>query len=336
MTAFAHSKIKKFITLTLCWTLLVIMLGAYTRLTDAGLGCPDWPGCYGFLKVPHQAAKVELAALRFPERPLEQHKAWNEMIHRYLAGTLGLFIAFLFVRSWYQLKRPELLPSALLLVVIFQAALGAWTVTMKLLPIIVLTHLLFGFLLFSLLAVYWVKQQPQWHNSEVQLQRLRPFAALAVVVVVLQIALGGWTAANYAALACIELPFCEAGWSQRLAMAEAFDLHLGHADYEYGVMSQDARATIHVLHRLGAVVTLLTVAVFSWRLYRLAHTTLMQRLAQVIAAVLLLQVSLGVLNIVLHLPLLNAVAHNIVGANLLMLVVVAWYQLGLPKRRELV
>lgn len=334
MTAPEYRKVRKFITLTLCWTLLVIMLGAYTRLTDAGLGCPDWPGCYGFLKVPHQVVNVELAALRFPERPLEHHKAWNEMIHRYLAATLGLFIAFLFVRSWYQQRRPELLPSALLLIVMFQAALGAWTVTMKLLPIIVLTHLLFGFLLFSLLAVYWVKQQPQWHNTETQLQHLRPFAAIVVLVLVLQIALGGWTAANYAALACIELPLCEAGWPQRLAMAEAFDLHLGHADYEYGVMSQDARATIHVLHRLGAAVTLCTVGWFCWRLYRLAQTTLMQRLAQSIAAILLLQVSLGVLNIVLHLPLLNAVAHNVVGANLLMLVVVAWYQLGLPKCRE--
>lgn len=325
---------KKLITLTLCWTMLVIILGAYTRLTDAGLGCPDWPGCYGFLKVPHKPEKMELAAARFPERPLEHHKAWNEMIHRYLAGTLGLLIAALFIISWRQQQRLRALPTALLAIVMFQSALGAWTVTMGLLPIIVLAHLMFGFLLFSLLALYWLQQQPALHNTEPQLTTLKPLALLALVVVVLQIALGGWTAANYAALACIDLPFCEAGWSERLAFAEAFNLHLGHDDYEFGVMSQDARATIHVLHRLGAVITLSIVAWFSWRLYRLANTVLMQRLALVLAAVLLIQFTLGLLNIVLHLPLANAVAHNFVGANLLMLLAVSYYQISRPQARE--
>lgn len=325
---------RKLITFTLCWTMLVIILGAYTRLTDAGLGCPDWPGCYGFLKVPHKAEKMELAAARFPERPLEHHKAWNEMIHRYLAGALGLLIGALFIISWRQKKGLTALPFALLAIVVFQATLGAWTVTMGLLPIVVLAHLLFGFILFSLLALYWLQQRPAWRNTEVRLQALKPLALLALLVVVLQIGLGGWTAANYAALACIDLPLCEAGWSSRLAFAEAFDLHLGHDDYEYGVMSQDARATIHVLHRIGAIITLSVVAWFSWRLYRLAETTLMQRFAQAIALVLLLQFVLGLLNIVLHLPLANAVAHNFVGANLMMLLVLSYYQISRPQGRE--
>lgn len=325
---------KKLITFTLCWTMLVIILGAYTRLTDAGLGCPDWPGCYGFLKVPHKAEKMEIAAARFPERPLEHHKAWNEMIHRYLAGTLGLLIGALFLICWRQQKRLTALPSALLGIVIFQATLGAWTVTMGLLPIVVLAHLLFGFILFSLLALFWLQQHPNWRNTEQHLHPLLPLALMALIVVFLQIALGGWTAANYAALACIDLPLCEAGWSGRLAFAEAFDLHLGHDDYEYGVMSQDARATIHVLHRLGAVITFSVVAWFAWRLYRVAQTQLMQRLAQAIALVLLVQFTLGVLNIVLHLPLANAVAHNFVGANLLMLLVIACYQIRKPQGRE--
>jgi len=325
---------KKLITFTLCWTMLVIILGAYTRLTDAGLGCPDWPGCYGFLKVPHKAEKMEIAAARFPERPLEHHKAWNEMIHRYLAGTLGLLIGALFLICWRQQKRLTALPSALLGIVIFQATLGAWTVTMGLLPIVVLAHLLFGFILFSLLALFWLQQHPNWRNTEQHLHPLLPLALIALIVVFLQIALGGWTAANYAALACIDLPLCEAGWSGRLAFAEAFDLHLGHDDYEYGVMSQDARATIHVLHRLGAVITFSVVAWFAWRLYRVAQTQLMQRLAQAIALVLLVQFTLGVLNIVLHLPLANAVAHNFVGANLLMLLVIACYQIRKPQGRE--
>lgn len=325
---------KKLITLTLCWTMLVIILGAYTRLTDAGLGCPDWPGCYGFLKVPHKAEKMELAAARFPERPLEHHKAWNEMIHRYLAGILGILIAVLFFMHWRQQKKLQPLPTALLLIVIFQATLGAWTVTMGLLPIVVLAHLLFGFLLFSLLSLYWLQQHPQYRNTEQSLQKLQPLAVLALGVVVLQIALGGWTAANYAALACIDLPFCETGWADRLALAEAFNLHLGHDDYEYGVMSQDARATIHVLHRIGALITFSVVAWFAWRLYSLAASVLMQRLAMAIALVLVVQFLLGLLNIVLHLPLANAVAHNFVGANLMMLLVVTWFQIRQPQGKE--
>lgn len=325
---------KKLITLTLVWTMLVIILGAYTRLTDAGLGCPDWPGCYGFLKVPHKPEKMQIAAERFPERPLEHAKAWNEMIHRYLAGTLGLLIAALAVMHWRRQQSGRLLPSALLLIVIFQATLGAWTVTMGLLPIVVLAHLMFGFTLFSLLALYWLQQRPAWRSQDQRLKPLLPLALLSLLVVTLQIALGGWTAANYAALACIDLPICEAGWSNRLVFAEAFDLHLGHDDYEYGVMSQDARATIHVLHRLGAIVTTLVVASFAWRLYRQAQEQLMRRLALALAAVLALQLTLGLLNIVLHLPLLNAVAHNFVGANLLMLSVVICYQIAYPKPQE--
>ncbi len=325
---------KKLITLTLCWTMLVIILGAYTRLTDAGLGCPDWPGCYGFLKVPHKPEKMQLAAERFPERPLEHHKAWNEMVHRYLAGTLGLLIAGLFFYSVKQQRRLTVLPSALLLLVIFQALLGAWTVTMGLFPLVVMAHLLFGFSLFCLLALYWLSMNPQWRNTEQHLRSLKPLAIVATLTVLLQIALGGWTAANYAALACLELPLCEAGWTGRMAFAEAFDLHLGHTDYEFGVMSQDARATIHVLHRIGALITFSVVAWFAWRLYRLAQTPLMQKLAMAVAGVLLLQFTLGVLNIVLHLPLANAVAHNFVGANLLMLLVVSVYQVSKPQSRE--
>lgn len=325
---------KKLITVTLCWTMLVILLGAYTRLTDAGLGCPDWPGCYGFLKVPHKPEKMELAAARFPERPLEHHKAWNEMIHRYLAGALGLLIAGLFLLSLHNQKKLKLLPTILVVIVIFQAILGAWTVTMGLLPIVVLAHLLFGFFLFSLLALYWLQQRPHLHNTELSLRSLRPLAVVSLVIVVTQIALGGWTAANYAALACIDLPLCEAGWSNRLAFAEAFDLHLGHDDYEYGVMSSEARATIHVLHRIGALVTLTVVTFFVWRLYKQAKQRVMQRLAIAIAFVLSLQFVLGVLNIILHLPLANAVAHNFVGANLMMLLVVSCYQLTRPIGRE--
>ena len=314
-------------TIAIFLTMGVILLGAYTRLTDAGLGCPDWPGCYGFLKVPHQEHHIAQAEQAFPDRPLEPHKAWNEMVHRYFAGSLGLLIAAIFFTALFNKQSPKLLPSVLLALVVFQAALGMWTVTLNLLPLVVMGHLLGGFTILCLLAVHWLRLHPQRLVAEPELVSLKPFAAIAIVVLLCQIALGGWTAANYAALACIDLPICEAGWSQRLNISEAFDLHLGHDDYEYGVMSAEARQTVHVFHRFGAIVTLALVAGFLWQLWRRATSPLLRKLALAGAALLAAQFTLGVLNVALHLPLANAVAHNFVAANLLMVLVVIFVQL---------
>mgnify|MGYP006157351141 FL=1 len=319
--------LKVLVSCSVVLAMLVILLGAYTRLTDAGLGCPDWPGCYGFLKVPHADEHIALAEARFPERPLEHHKAWNEMVHRYFAGSLGLLIAAIFFSSMFSRQSSKAVPAVLLLLVVFQAALGMWTVTLNLLPLVVMGHLLGGFSLLSLLAVYWLKLHPDYRVQEPQLVSLKPFAVLAIIVLVSQIALGGWTAANYAALACIELPVCEQGWLERLNLSEAFDLHLGHDDYEYGVMSAEARQTVHVFHRFGAMVTLIILAAFLLQLWRRAQAPLMRKLILAAATLLLLQFSLGVMNVALHLPLLNAVAHNFVAANLLMLMVVIYMQL---------
>ncbi|MBZ9613687.1 COX15/CtaA family protein [Rheinheimera maricola] len=314
-------------TIAIFLTMGVILLGAYTRLTDAGLGCPDWPGCYGFLKVPVQDHHVAAAQQAFPERPLEPHKAWNEMVHRYFAGSLGLLIATIFFVALFNRQSPKLLPCVLLALVVFQAALGMWTVTLNLLPLVVMGHLLGGFTLLSLLAVHWLRLHPQYRVQEPKLLSLKPFAALSIIVLVAQIALGGWTAANYAALACIELPVCEAGWLQRMDINEAFDLHLGHDDYEYGVMSAEARQTVHVFHRFGAIITLLILATFLLQLWRRATNSVIKRLTLAAGSLLLLQFSLGVLNVALHLPLANAVAHNFVAANLLMVLVLIFMQL---------
>ena len=314
--------LKRLVGSSIVLAMLVILLGAYTRLTDAGLGCPDWPGCYGFLKVPEQAHHIEQAEALYPDRPVESHKAWNEMIHRYFAGTLGLLILAIFL---FSLKHKRLLlPSLLLALVIFQAALGMWTVTLALHPVVVMGHLLGGFTLLSLLALYWWQLQPA------------PFIAVkhslkflfwpVLLVLAAQIALGGWTAANYAALACVQLPVCEAGWTSQLNFDEAFSLHLGYDNYEYGVMSQSARATVHVMHRVGAVITLLVVAAYAIALWR-NSSGLIKTLSLTILLLLLLQFSLGLANVVLHLPLANAVAHNFVAANLVMCLVVIGYQL---------
>ncbi|QBL08117.1 heme A synthase [Rheinheimera sp. D18] len=308
-------------------TMGVILLGAYTRLTDAGLGCPDWPGCYGFLKVPELQHHITAAEQAFPERPVVAHKAWNEMVHRYFAGSLGLLIAAIFFSSIFSKHSGKVIPSVLLALVVFQAALGMWTVTLNLLPLVVMGHLLGGFSILSLLAVHWLKLHPEYRVFEPKLISLQPFALLVIAILICQIALGGWTAANYAALACIELPVCEQGWLQRLNVSEAFSLHLGHDDYEYGVMSAEARQTVHVFHRFGAVITLLVLASFLLQVWRRATSSTLKRLTLAAALLLLLQFSLGVLNVVLHLPLANAVAHNFVAANLLMLLVLIYMQL---------
>ncbi|WP_127019249.1 COX15/CtaA family protein [Rheinheimera mangrovi] len=314
--------LKPLVSCALVLAMLVILLGAYTRLTDAGLGCPDWPGCYGFLKVPEQAHHIEQAEALYPDRPVESHKAWNEMIHRYFAGTLGLLILAIFLLSLKQKRL--LLPTVLLGLVIFQAALGMWTVTLALHPVVVMGHLLGGFSLLSLLALYWWQLQPAPFIAVKPSLKLLFWPVLLVLVA--QIALGGWTAANYAALACIQLPVCEAGWAGQLNFDEAFSLHLGYDNYEYGVMSQSARATVHVMHRVGAVVTLLVVAAYAIALWR-NSSGLIKNMASIVLLLLVLQFSLGLANVVLHLPLANAVAHNFVAANLVMCLVVIGYQL---------
>ncbi|MDZ7868147.1 MAG: COX15/CtaA family protein [Rheinheimera sp.] len=325
------NSLKRLVSFAIVLTMVVIVLGAYTRLTDAGLGCPDWPGCYGFMQLP-QDHHADIAASRYPERPLEPHKARNEMVHRYFAGTLGLVIAAIFVLSTLAERKVRLLPATLLALVVFQAALGMWTVTLNLFPLVVMGHLLGGFSLLTLLWLY--RRQLATAPPEPAVpSRLRLLGTCASLVLVLQIALGGWTSANYAAMACVELPLCHAGWTEQLKFDEAFDLHLGHDNYEFGVMSKEARQTIHISHRLGAVLTLLLVGAFAIRLWRFGVRNQTEggnyrRQALLLLLLLSLQFVLGVLNIWWLLPLPNAVAHNFVAANLLAATIVARVQLS--------
>ncbi len=313
---------KWLINIAIVLALSTILLGAYTRLTDAGLGCPDWPGCYGFLAVPKQAAQLAEAQARFPQAKVETHKAHNEMFHRYVAGLLGLSVLAIFATSLW-CKERRVFTGFLLLLVIMQAALGMWTVTLNLLPVVVLAHLLGGFALFSLLVLLRVRlNNTPIPGTEFPLKNLRFLAWLALVVLLVQISLGVWTSSNYAALACHQLPLCESGWQERFNAAAAFHLPWGHSTYEYGVLTYDARLTIHVLHRMGALITLIVVGTFTFLVWRKSSTKKLQRLALGVASLLILQVCLGVINVVAFLPLLNALAHNVIAANLLMLLVV--------------
>lgn len=309
--------------------LVVVVLGAYTRLGDAGLGCPDWPGCYGELLVPeteHAVRDKEYLA----QRPLEPAKAWKEMIHRYFAGTLGLFILAIAILSWRRRSEPGhpvWLPVFLVGLVIFQALLGMWTVTLQLKPVIVMGHLLGGFATLSLLVLLYLRTGVNRVSATAGLGYL---AGLALIILVTQIALGGWTSSNYAALACPDFPTCQGAWMPETDFKEGFILWRGLGiNYEFGVLEHPARTAIHLAHRIGALVTLFVLALVAFRAI-LRDESELRSTGWLVAVLLLIQISLGIGNVVLQLPLLVAVAHNAVAVLLLLSLVRLNYQTWQP------
>ncbi|MCL1138176.1 COX15/CtaA family protein [Shewanella pneumatophori] len=316
-------QINSLLKITLVFTLCVILMGAYTRLADAGLGCPDWPGCYGMLKVPTATHELNQVQQDFPGHTVETDKAWLEMIHRYIAGTLGLLVLLILVLSLKSQDAPKKLPMFIAALIIFQAALGMWTVTMKLMPIIVMAHLLGGFALFSLLLLLYLRNKPlRIPGGDPRARKLAGLAAICIGVLLLQIILGGWTSSNYAALACTTLPICEGNWVDNLNFADAFSPFQGdHPSFEFGVLDYSARMTIHVAHRIGAVITSIMLLYLAFKLIRTASSSIMRNAAWLLIALVVLQVILGISNVVLHLPLGIAVSHN-GGAALLLLTLV--------------
>ena len=303
--------------------LLVIVLGSYVRLSHAGLGCPDWPGCYGQLTWPVETQEVERANQAYPERPVETAKAWKEMVHRYLAGALVLLVLAINVLAWKnRSEQPSvrLLSFVLLAVILFQAALGMWTVTLKLLPVVVMAHLLGGLVTFGLLLWLAWRTAPEEAQRDRRIKSLRPLILTGLVVLAIQLALGGWTSANYSALACPDFPTCQGQWMPEVNFKDGFILwrEIG-VDYEGGVLDLQSRTAIHMAHRIGALVTLLVLGVLSIALIRLPDW---RNSGILLGVVLLTQVSLGIFNIVLYLPLPNAVAHN--GTGAILLAVMLW------------
>ena len=238
--------------------LCVIVLGAWVRLSHAGLGCPDWPGCYGQLTWPDAAVEIETANQTFPDRPFESNKAWREMVHRYLAGGLMLLV---FAMNWLAWRGSESqrkfrsLTTILAILIIFQALLGMWTVTLKLKPIIVMAHLLGGLTSFSLILWLMFSSRRQFVDKpSMGVRRMREPIIVAIVILGMQIALGGWTSANYAALACPDFPTCGGQWWPDTNFSEGFILwrEIG-VNYEGGLLDQPSRVAIHLVHRIGAV-----------------------------------------------------------------------------------
>ena len=319
---------------------VVIMLGAWTRLVHAGLGCPDWPGCYGFLTVPQSEAQIAIANARFPDTPVDVEKGWPEMIHRYAAGSLGLVVFGISAFAWRHRRSgvPVKLPLFIAGFIVLQGAFGMWTVTLKLWPQVVALHLLGGFTTLSLLTLLSLRLWRQVRAGPLPpptpaLARLRPWLYGGLLLVVLQIALGAWTAANYAAVACTDLPTCQGQWwPETMDFRHGFDIaqQVG-PNYLGGQLTADGRVAIHVSHRLGAVIVLAYFALLLTVMWRRRADSGLERPIALVAVALLIQVALGLANVLLHIPLAVAVAHNAMGAGLLLSVIhLIWRHHQLP------
>jgi len=314
--------------------LLVVVLGAYTRLVDAGLGCPDWPGCYGFLTVPDTTDEIALAEQRFPDAPVEEEKGWPEMVHRYAAGVLGLLILAIAVMTWRTREnnstQPLKLSLFLLVLVICQAIFGMWTVTWKLWPQIVTTHLLGGFATFGSLVLLALRlRNYRWAVSEGEkkyLQNYRKLLFFGIFVLVIQILIGGWMSSNYAAYACYDIPTCQGSWWPQMDFSKGFNLMQSIGpNYLGGNMDNEARVAIHMAHRIGAIVATLYLIALAISMGQRGNYAPLKKTSILLLLVLSAQVLLGISNVIWHLPLAVAVAHNAGGALLLVTLIGAAY-----------
>jgi cytochrome c oxidase assembly protein subunit 15 len=300
----------------------VVALGAYVRLSDAGLGCPDWPGCYGTLTVPQSEAAITSAQTAFPNNSIVVGKAWREMIHRYFAGSLGLVVLAIFVLGWKtkrEIKCSPWTPSFLLVLIAFQAMLGMWTVTMLLKPAIVSAHLLGGMTTLALLT--WLAHRHWGHSSVsiVKSNRLRFAIRFALLILIMQIFLGGWTSTNYAALACTDFPTCHGVWMPEMDFKDAFHMvrELGQGA-NGGALTLASITAIQWTHRLGALITFIYLGILAINILKYWQ---LKRLGLILLLVLCAQISLGIANLLLHLPLVLAVAHNFTAGLLVMILV---------------
>ncbi len=313
---------KRLILLAMLLALVVVSFGAYVRLTDAGLGCPDWPGCYGTLTVPESIDAIANAQDIYPDSPIESDKAWIEMIHRYIAGILGFMILLITSLSFvfrdrinYSMKWP----IGLLLLVGFQGALGMWTVTLLLKPAVVSSHLIGGMSVLGLLTFLMHRNYGTHRENFITGSLDRKLVRFALVLLFIQIALGGWTSTNYAALACTDFPTCHGSFIPEMDFDNAFTLFRDLGVTAYGEpLTIQALHAIQWVHRIGAIIVLFYMLYISYILkinkgFNLWRTSLI--------AVVIFQFIIGVANLLLHLPIVLATLHNL-GAALLVIILV--------------
>jgi len=319
-------KYRKLVWVTLFLTFDLILFGAFTRLTDSGLGCPDWPGCFGQANPLQAHADITAAEAALPTGPVTVVKAWIEMLHRYFAMAIGVLVIALTTIAWRKrlLSRGRgiglspLFPTGLLIFLCLQGAFGAWTVTLKLQPVIVTLHLLLGMTLLALLA--WLGARCSEHASVAPAAAplSRP-AAFAVALLTLLIALGGWVSSNYAGLACTDIPLCQGTWLPTMDFANGFTLWRDLGKTSSGDYLPFAALTaIHWTHRTFAV---LVAAFVAWLALRARRVMDLRQTARWLLIAIALQLSTGIASVWLRLPLVLAVAHN-GGAALLLLLLI--------------
>lgn len=309
-------------------SVVVLLLGVFTRLTDAGLSCPDWPGCYGHFSWLSNADAIARAERLYPDNLIEHQKTMVDMVHRYAAAVLGLLAVVLAVISWFRREDegyPFRLPTFILFLVVWQSLFGMWSVTLKLWPQIVTLHLLTGMVTCSLLWLLTLRLgSRKWRLSpEVmdQLGSVKSWLLVVITVTLLQIILGGWTSANYAAFACVEFPTCRGEWWPEMDFKNGFNLiqTIG-PNYLGGKLESEARVAIHIMHRLGGLILALLMIAFAVRLFTIKSTRF-RCMGLITLAVLTVQIVLGVSNIFLMSPLLMALMHHLASVLLLLVLV---------------
>ena len=321
------SKISKLSFVGALFTLIVISLGAWVRLTDAGLGCPDWPGCYGLLTTPDTVDELAKAREYYPNADIDVGKAWREMLHRYMAGLLGLYVFFITYISIKYSKRSYTLPVLISILIIIQAIMGMLTVTMLVKPTIVTTHLFFGMLTATLLFINSLK----YSNISMSSEKIPAIALIIITItwifLIIQILLGGWTSTNYASLACTDFPKCLDQWyPKEMIFKEAFNvIDLPDVNYEGGILAYGAKVAIHYSHRITALILTFVFISALYVVFKLNKHSLLKKLMSISIIFFILQVILGISNVVYSLPLNIAVWHTMNAAILMALISSALY-----------
>jgi len=321
------SRISIFSFIGAALTLVVISLGAWVRLTDAGLGCPDWPGCYGLLTTPDTVDELAKAKENYPNASIDVGKAWREMLHRYVAGILGLYVFFITYISIKYSKQNYILPVSISILIVIQAIMGMLTVTMLVKPTVVTTHLFFGMLTATLLFINGLK-----YSGLNLLQDKLPVYAISAIVLtwvllVIQILLGGWTSTNYASLACTDFPKCLDQWyPKEMVFDKAFNIfNLPDINYEGGFLAYGAKVAVHYIHRVTALVLSLSFLLTLVIILKLKNHAFLKKIISFSLVFFVLQIILGISNVIYSLPLNIAVWHTMNAAILLALLSGALY-----------
>ena len=319
----SFSTLKNICYFAATFTLVVISVGAWVRLTDAGLGCPDWPGCYGILSTPDTEQELLRAKELYPDSTIDIGKAWREMFHRYLAGILGILV---FLITYLTLKHanhvPKIYPISLSILIIIQSTMGMLTVTQLVKPTIVTTHLILGMTTAGLLL--WNGLQVQIKNKIQNIDfRLVNLTFICILALVLQIILGGWTSTNYASLACTDFPKClNQWWPENMNYSEAFKVfNLPNINYENAPLVYEAKLAIHFTHRIGALLLTGLYAVLFIYLFYIQKNKKIRNIGFIVLAIFTIQILLGISNVLMSLPISVAVLHT-VNASILLLTMI--------------